>query len=165
MKELLISFFICLLVGAAINGNSEQPKPSGTTSEPDAVVKEIPALEQSNGETTTGSGSQTSAVETTDDKFDKDVLASQVPVLVDFSAKWCGPCQRMVPVVDQLAKEYAGRIKVVKVDVDSSPTLSSRYNIRSLPTFMVFKNGDGVDAHTGALPRETLAALINRNLP
>jgi thioredoxin 1 len=100
----------------------------------------------------------------TDQDFDQEVLQSPVPVLVDFWAAWCGPCRMVAPTVDQLASEYAGKLKVVKVDVDQSIEVSGRYGVMSIPTLMVFKNGQMVEKMIGALPKPALLARLTPHL-
>jgi thioredoxin 1 len=92
----------------------------------------------------------------TDRTFEQEVLHSPTPVLVDFWASWCGPCRMVEPIVEKLARELAGRLKVAKVNVDENPGLSQRYDIRSIPTMMVVKNGQIVDRWMGALPEANL---------
>ncbi len=89
--------------------------------------------------------------------FDQEVLQSQQPVLVDFSAAWCPPCRKMMPVVDALSQELAGEAKVVKVDIDESPSVAQRYGVSSIPHFTVFQNGQAVWNHTGMVAKQALA--------
>jgi thioredoxin 1 len=92
----------------------------------------------------------------TDDNFDREVLQSDIPVLVDFWAEWCVPCKMVEPVVDQIAQEYEGKLKIGKVDVDSNPQISMKYGIRSIPTLLIFKNGQPVDQIIGAVPKKNI---------
>ena len=96
----------------------------------------------------------------TDSNFDTEVLKSDTPVLIDFTAAWCGPCKLLSPIVDKLADELEGKINVGKVDIDNSPNVTARYGIRGVPTVMVFKNGEAVGQHVGLTNRETLLKLI-----
>jgi thioredoxin 1 len=105
-----------------------------------------------------------SAAAVTDDTFDQEVLGSAVPVLVDFWAPWCGPCRMVAPVVDEIAIQYAERIKVVKVNTDDNPGIASKYGIRSIPTLMIFKGGDKVDMVVGAVPKTTLATTLEKHI-
>ena len=99
-----------------------------------------------------------------DDNFEQEVLKSSVPVLVDFWAEWCGPCRVIAPTVDQLATEYAGKMKVVKLDVDANMEVSSRYSVLNIPTLLLFKDGHAVEKIVGALPKPALVARIQPHL-
>lgn len=96
--------------------------------------------------------------------FDKEVLESVKPVLVDFWAPWCGPCRMVSPVVDDIAHEYGENIKVVKVNTDENPSTAAIYGIRSIPTLMIFYQGQRVDTLIGAVPKSTLANKIQKHL-
>ena len=108
--------------------------------------------------------SNPNVAQVSDASFDGDILKSQVPVLVDFWAPWCGPCRSVAQIVDDLATAYAGKIKVAKVNVDESTEIAMRYQITSIPTFILFKNGEVADRALGALPRSEFVKLIDRNL-
>ncbi|MGE0788892.1 MAG: thioredoxin [Sandaracinaceae bacterium] len=96
--------------------------------------------------------------------FDSEVVNSDTPVLVDFTATWCGPCRQIAPLVDQLADEYQGRAKVAKLDIDESPGTASRFQIRGVPTILIFKGGEVVDRQVGLAPKTVLANKINSAL-
>jgi thioredoxin 2 len=98
----------------------------------------------------------------TDGSFDRVVADSPVPVLVDFYADWCGPCKMMAPVLEQAARDHAGRVLVAKVDTDANPGVSQRFGIRSIPTLVAFRGGREVARELGAIPRPRLDALIGR---
>ncbi len=96
--------------------------------------------------------------------FESKVLQSEVPVLIDFWAEWCGPCRAIAPFVEQIASEYNGRAKVFKVDVDNEPELAGRFGVMSIPTLLVFKDGQRVGQLIGAVPKQRIAELIDRHL-
>ena len=102
-----------------------------------------------------------SVVHVTDASFDADVLQSELPTLVDFWAPWCGPCKMIAPILDELAIEYAGKIKVCKVDVDSSPESAAKFNVRGIPTLLVFKNGAVEATKVGALSKGQLTEFVD----
>lgn len=100
----------------------------------------------------------------TDATFKQEVLESEVPVLVDFWAPWCGPCRMVAPVVEEISEQYDGKVKVVKVNTDDNPSVASQYGIRSIPTLMIFKGGQRVDMVVGAVPKTTLANTLEKHL-
>ncbi len=103
-------------------------------------------------------------VHTSDGDFEADVLNSDAPVLIDFWAEWCGPCKMIAPLLDEAADEYAGRLNVVKLNIDENPKTPQQYGIRSIPTLMLFKNGE-VQAHKlGAMSKGQLAEFLDSNL-
>ncbi len=100
----------------------------------------------------------------TDASFKEEVLDHELPVLVDFWAPWCGPCRMVAPVVDEIAQQYEGKVKVVKLNTDENPQVASQYGIRSIPTLMIFKGGQRVDMVVGAVPKTTLANTLEKYL-
>ncbi|MGC8740073.1 MAG: thioredoxin [Candidatus Sumerlaeaceae bacterium] len=102
--------------------------------------------------------------ELSDATFDTEVLRSSVPYLVDFWAPWCGPCRMVAPIIEELAQEYAGKLKVGKLNVDDHQQTAARYGVASIPTIMLFKNGQLVDRIVGALPKPMLKEVIDRHI-
>lgn len=103
-------------------------------------------------------------VNTSDANFEADVLQSDVPVLVDYWAPWCGPCKMIAPILDDLAAEFEGRVKIVKVNVDDNGATAARYGVRGIPTLSLFKNGQIVDTKVGALSKSQLTAFIDSTI-
>jgi len=100
----------------------------------------------------------------TDGNFDDSVLKSGAPVLVDFWAEWCGPCKRLGPTVDALASEYAGKVTIGKLNVDENPNVSSKYQVRGIPTLLLFKGGQVVEQVVGLAPKEDLKKVIDKHV-
>jgi thioredoxin 1 len=101
----------------------------------------------------------------TDDNFQAEVLGSDKPVLVDFWAAWCGPCRAIAPAVEELAKQYKGRLKVGKLDIDAHQDVPQKYGIMSIPTLILFKNGQVADQVVGAVPKSKLDQMVEKALP
>lgn len=105
-----------------------------------------------------------SVVHVTEENFKEEVLNSDIPVLVDFWAEWCGPCKMIGPIIDQLANELKGRMKVAKVNVDEAQSLAGDFNIMSIPTLLIFKGGEPVEQMIGAMSKDQLLEKINRKI-
>jgi thioredoxin 1 len=129
--------------------NEEKPNMAGT----DTSTHKSPQSHTGNG-----------IVEVTDANFDQDVLKSDTPVLVDFWATWCGPCRALAPIVDELAKDYQGKLKVGKMDVDANSSTPMRYKVTGIPTLLVFKGGQVVEQLVGYRPKEAIAQAIDRHV-
>jgi thioredoxin 1 len=103
-------------------------------------------------------------VHVTDDSFESDVLKSSQPVLIDYWAEWCGPCKMIAPVLDEIAEEYSGKLKIAKLNIDDNPNTPPRYGIRGIPTLMLFKNGEVEATKVGAVSKSQLVAFIDSNI-
>jgi thioredoxin 1 len=99
-----------------------------------------------------------------EENFKEEVLESPIPVLVDFWAEWCGPCHMIAPIVEQISEEYAGRIKVGKLNVDESPQIAAQYGIRGIPTLMLFQGGKAVEQIIGAVPKASIVSKLDSHL-
>jgi thioredoxin 1 len=100
----------------------------------------------------------------TDDTFDPEVLKSETPVLVDYWAEWCGPCKSIAPILDEVAREYEGRLKVAKINVDQNQLTPAKFGIRGIPTLMLFKNGNVEATKVGAVSKSQLTAFLDSNI-
>lgn len=105
-----------------------------------------------------------SVANVTDSTFEQEVLKADIPVLVDFWAPWCGPCKAVAPVVEDLSKEYEGRLKVVKLNTDENPKTSQAYKIRGIPSLFLFKGGQVIEEVVGAVPKSTLSKAIDKHV-
>jgi thioredoxin 1 len=100
-------------------------------------------------------------IDITDENFDSEVLKSDIPVLVDFWASWCAPCRMIAPIIEQIAEEYDGKLKVAKMDVDASPETPAKLAITGIPTIVIFKNGEAVEKIVGAVPKNKIKELVD----
>jgi thioredoxin 1 len=105
------------------------------------------------------------AIQVTDSNFESEVLKCDLPVLVDFWAPWCGPCRAIAPVIDELTQEYAGRVKIAKMNVDENSSTPSKFGIRAIPTLILFRNGEVVEQITGAVSKGSIKDLLSEKAP
>ena len=103
-------------------------------------------------------------IDITDSNFEQEVLQAETPVIVDFWATWCGPCKMIAPILEEVASEYSGKVKIVKLDVDSNNQTAGKYNIMSIPSLLFFKKGEVVDQVVGAIPKSQLTARLDKIL-
>lgn len=103
-------------------------------------------------------------VHVSDDSFESDVIKSDIPVLVDYWADWCGPCKMIAPILDEIAGQYAGKLKITKLNIDENPSTPPKYGIRGIPTLMLFKGGEVEATKVGAMSKSQLTAFLDSNL-
>ena len=103
-------------------------------------------------------------IHVSDDSFEQEVLQSEMPVLIDYWAEWCGPCKRIAPVLDEVASEYADKVRVAKLNIDENPATPPKYGIRGIPTLMLFKNGEVEATKVGAVSKAQLTAFLDENI-
>ena len=144
---------------AYLLGKRPTPDSAGRAAEPAAAGRSKP---RPSGPARGQTSSEGRPVVVTDSSFDEEVMRSQLPVLVDFWAPWCGPCRMVEPAVEQLAQQHAGRLRVAKVNVDQNPAVARRYDVHSIPTMMVVKEGKIVERWAGALPEPALRSRVQR---
>ncbi len=162
LKELLVLFLTCLLITSVMNGVNQQQNstPAATTSSTATTTSStedpqtLPPFDESTS----------AAVETSDETFADDVLSSRIPVLVDFSISGCAPCKRMAPIIDSLAQEYDGRLKIVKLDANINTATRDKYSVSAFPTFIIFNDGKPTARNTGAISKTELVAILDRQV-
>lgn len=154
MKDVLIALVIALVGGSIINGMNDGSTLGGS-----------PAVEnQQSGHSTNTSESLTNTVSVDEANFEAEVIESQIPVLVDFYADTCAPCKKMEPILGELATEYQGSLKVVRIDVLRAPHLAQKYQVSAIPVFMVFNDGKCEISNTGAMQKNQLVAMFKPHI-
>ncbi len=152
MQEFLIAFLIAVIVGSVVNGCSGTAPDTTTPSTSTGQAEQPPSTN------TQSAFSQIADV--SESTFGDEVLKSSQPVLVEFGAKWCVPCKKMAPILEQLASEYSGKLKVVKVNADENQSLAEKYTTGELPTIVVFTQGVAREKLVGEVPKERLVSLL-----
>ena len=152
MKEAIVAFCVALVIGAAINGWMG------------AGSNASPSPEEHQQATSPAAADVSSMSETNEGSWDTDVLQAQTPVLVDFYGDNCPPCIQMTPVLAKLASEYQGKVRFVRINVENNPAACARYNVQTMPTFVLFKGGKVADSYTGIVPEEALKQAIDKAL-
>lgn len=137
--------------GRKVKSSAQQVRPADIRAHVDHLLNDVPLPTEKPSDTSNNKKAR-KATHSTDRTFQKDVLKSKQPVLVDFWAPWCGPCRNVAPFVDQLAQDYAGKVRVIKVNVDENKGIAGKYHIQSIPTFMVFESGQPINRLSGASP-------------
>eukprot|EP00877_Chromochloris_zofingiensis_P008520 jgi/Chrzof1/3921/Cz13g13140.t1_TRX2 len=148
----------CTRSSAVASSRTAASRPAFVSSPAAARVQRRNLLVRVQAETAAAAGP------VTEDNFEEVVLKSPIPVLIDFWAPWCGPCRMIAPIIDELASEYAGKLKCVKLNTDESPAIGGEYGIRSIPTVMIFKGGQRLETIIGAVPKATLVQSIEKVL-
>lgn len=153
------------MFGRKVKSKAERIRPADVRAHIDYLLNDTPLPEAKPQTSAQPQSAGKKAGHVTDATFRQEVLKSKVPVLVDFWAAWCGPCQVIAPYVDQVAKDYAGKIKVVKLNVDESKLTANQYNVRSIPTFIMFDGGQPVERFSGASPQAIRQMVEETLLP
>lgn len=152
------------LDGGEIESKAARIRPDDVEAHVDFLLGQGPMPQETAAESEAKAASGGVPVHVTDASFTADVLQSNIPVLVDFWAPWCGPCHMVAPVLDRLAQQYAGKIKIAKLNVDENPRTSQHYQVMGIPTMLMFKNGQQINKLVGAHPQPNIERMINEAL-